>query len=511
MIARRLHFKKVVVVLDDIDHRDHLDYLVGNPIWYGNGIRIIATTRYKHLIETSDVINEVTTLVDHQAIKLFNQYAFVKKEVPDEYVEKLSMEVVHHAKGLPLALQVWGSLLHKRDITEWRSAMEEMKNNSNSEDVEKLRISYDRLETIQRDIFLDIACFFREKDKDYIMKILDSCYSGANIGLRVLIDKSLIRENLAEYDIEDFKEVIDINTELLPCLRWLDLSFSSRLMQTPNFTGMPNLECLNLEKCSNLKKSLEHLNLEGCQSLEKFPEILGRMKSELEIKVKGIGIRKIPSSIIQHQALLTKIDLSVMEKLVALPSSIGMLKDWSNDLICNSLFQNISSASDSLSLRALVSWGINIPHWFHHQGTSTSVSVNLPKHWYVRDNFLGFVVCYSGKLFDMTAHLIPLCDDGISGITEKLALSNHSECNPEISFLLIPLSGLWDTSKANGRTPNDYGLFMLYFYGEMKHYGLRLLYKVELELDANFSSSKKYSNILGRVVSFFSCKPRNLD
>uniref|UniRef100_M1CPB3 NL27 n=1 Tax=Solanum tuberosum TaxID=4113 RepID=M1CPB3_SOLTU len=192
MIARRLHFKKVVVVLDDIDHRDHLDYLAGNPNWYGNGIRIIATTRDKHLIETSDVINEVTTLVDHQAIKLFNQYAFVKKEVPDEYVEKLSMEVVHHAKGLPLALQVWGSLLHKRDITEWRSAMEEMKNNSNSEDVEKLRISYDRLETIQRDIFLDIACFLREKDKDYIMKILERCYSGANIGLRVLIDKSLV-------------------------------------------------------------------------------------------------------------------------------------------------------------------------------------------------------------------------------------------------------------------------------------------------------------------------------
>jgi len=179
-------------VLVDIDHRDHLDYLVGNPNWYGNGSRIIATTRDKHLIETSDVIYEVTTLVDHQAIKLFNQYAFVKKIVPDEYFEKLSMEVVHHAKGLPLSLNVWGSLLHKRDITEWRSAMEEMKNNSNSEIVEKLRISYDRLEAIQKDIFLDIACFFRGKDKDYNMKILESCYSGANIGLCVLIDKSLV-------------------------------------------------------------------------------------------------------------------------------------------------------------------------------------------------------------------------------------------------------------------------------------------------------------------------------
>ncbi|WMV32313.1 hypothetical protein MTR67_025698 [Solanum verrucosum] len=99
---------------------------------------------------------------------------------------------------------------------------------------------------------------------------------------------------------------------------------------------------------------------------------------------------------------------------------------------CNSLFQKISSVSNSWSLRALMSWGINIP-----------------------------------------------------GITQKLSLSNHSECDPEISFFLIPLSDLWDTSKANGRTPNDYGLFTFCFCGEMKHYGLRLLYKVDPELDAN--------------------------
>ncbi|KAH0780751.1 hypothetical protein KY290_000349 [Solanum tuberosum] len=45
MIACRLPFKKVLVVLDDIDHRDHLDYLARNPSWFGDGSRIIATTR----------------------------------------------------------------------------------------------------------------------------------------------------------------------------------------------------------------------------------------------------------------------------------------------------------------------------------------------------------------------------------------------------------------------------------------------------------------------------------
>ncbi|KAF3643927.1 hypothetical protein FXO38_20426 [Capsicum annuum] len=153
MIARRLPFNKVLVVLDDIDHSDHLHYLAGNLSWYGNGSRIIATTRDKHLFGRNDVVYEVTTLVDRQAIKLFNQYAF-KEEVPDECFEKLSLEIVRHANGLPLALKVWGSFLHKRDIIEWRSAIEEMKNNSNSEILEKLTISYDRPETVQRDIFL---------------------------------------------------------------------------------------------------------------------------------------------------------------------------------------------------------------------------------------------------------------------------------------------------------------------------------------------------------------------
>ncbi|KAL3334164.1 hypothetical protein AABB24_030762 [Solanum stoloniferum] len=116
--------------------------------------------------------------------------------------------------------------------------------------------------------------------------------------------------------------------ELLPCLRWLDLSFSDRLMQIPNFTGMPNLEFLNLKRCWSLKKvhpslgnckklnklslyrckslerfscvnmeSLEHLDLEGCLKLDKFPNFFGRMKLELEIKVEGTGIRELPSSI----------------------------------------------------------------------------------------------------------------------------------------------------------------------------------------------------------------------
>uniref|UniRef100_A0A0V0HVZ5 Putative ovule protein n=1 Tax=Solanum chacoense TaxID=4108 RepID=A0A0V0HVZ5_SOLCH len=115
----------------------------------------------------------------------------------------------------------------------------------------------------------------------------------------------------------------------------------------------------------------------------------------------------------------------------------------------------------------------------------TSISVNLPKNWYVSDNFLGFAVCYSGYLNDcITAHLIPLCDDGMSSMTQKFALSNHSQYSSHtIEFLLVPLGGLWDASNANEKTPNDYGCIKLDVFGEEKEFGVRLLYKTESELD----------------------------
>uniref|UniRef100_A0A3Q7HBZ4 NB-ARC domain-containing protein n=1 Tax=Solanum lycopersicum TaxID=4081 RepID=A0A3Q7HBZ4_SOLLC len=40
----RLHFKKVLVVLDDINHEDHLNNLAGDRDWFRKGSRIVATT-----------------------------------------------------------------------------------------------------------------------------------------------------------------------------------------------------------------------------------------------------------------------------------------------------------------------------------------------------------------------------------------------------------------------------------------------------------------------------------
>ncbi|XP_049388431.1 TMV resistance protein N-like [Solanum stenotomum] len=205
MIPNKLSSMKVLIVLDDIDHDDHLEYLAGDVDWFGNGSRVIVTTRNRKLIEDSDAIYEVHTLPDHEAMQLFNQHAF-KKEVPDECFKKFSLEVVNQAKGLPLAIKVWGSMLHKKGVDKWEIIVDQIKKKSNSEIVEKLKISYDGLEPEEQKIFLDIACFFRGDDREEVMRIVESYESGAEFILDVLIDKSLVFIDYGAIEMHDLIE-----------------------------------------------------------------------------------------------------------------------------------------------------------------------------------------------------------------------------------------------------------------------------------------------------------------
>lgn len=112
----------------------------------------------------------------------------------------------------------------------------------------------------------------------------------------------------------------------------MNLIHSRNLIRTPDFTGVPNLERLNLEGCTrllevhqsvgtlkrlillNLKdcrnlvsfpknvclmKSLKILCLCGCLKLEKLPQDLGEVECLEELDVGGTAVRQIPPSIVQ--------------------------------------------------------------------------------------------------------------------------------------------------------------------------------------------------------------------
>ncbi|KAJ9130460.1 hypothetical protein P3X46_034529, partial [Hevea brasiliensis] len=194
-IKNRLSRKKVLVILDDVDELEQLELLVGkkDENWFGVGSRIIITTRDEHLLIQHEVdqIYRVEELNHHEALQLFCLKAFKKDCPPQDYME-LSNKAVNYAGGLPLALNFLGSSLYARSVKEWNSALKRLKEIPNEKILSKLEISFDGLEEIQKKIFLDIACFFKGKMIRYVMKVLESGGLYPDIGIRELIDKSLI-------------------------------------------------------------------------------------------------------------------------------------------------------------------------------------------------------------------------------------------------------------------------------------------------------------------------------
>jgi hypothetical protein len=105
---------------------------------------------------------------------------------------ELTKYVIGYARGLPLVLGVLGSDLSSKGLHEWKSVFDRYKRIRNKKIHEILRISYDGLEDTVKEIFLDIACFFKGEEVGYVNKILEKCDFFPDYGIKVLVDKSLV-------------------------------------------------------------------------------------------------------------------------------------------------------------------------------------------------------------------------------------------------------------------------------------------------------------------------------
>ncbi|XP_030961369.1 TMV resistance protein N-like isoform X3 [Quercus lobata] len=195
VIEKRLCYKSVLIVLDDVDQLDQLEELAGERIWFGRGSRVIITTRDQHLLIKHDVaraeIYEATKLNSDEALQLFSRKAFKKDHPLEGYVE-LSKKAISYAQGLPLALNVLGPFLKHRSPDAWKSALDRLKETPPKKVLDTLRISFDGLEETEKKIFLDIACFFKGEDKDRVINILQTPRYKPSIDIDVLVEKSLI-------------------------------------------------------------------------------------------------------------------------------------------------------------------------------------------------------------------------------------------------------------------------------------------------------------------------------
>ncbi|KAL5563738.1 hypothetical protein UlMin_033485 [Ulmus minor] len=193
-LGAKLHSKKVLIILDDVDHEEQIKYLTGD-CKLKPGSRIIVTTRNKHLLETFGEKNvfEVVNLAQDDALKLLCKNAFKKDHPPKEY-EEVCKEVVRYAGGLPLALKVLGRFLVRRSEKEWYSTLKRLEKDHDEDDILcVLKISFDGLRQSEKELFLDIACFFQGEPQYRVEKILESSAGELSISIQLLVEKALIR------------------------------------------------------------------------------------------------------------------------------------------------------------------------------------------------------------------------------------------------------------------------------------------------------------------------------
>lgn len=202
-IEGRLRWTKVLLVLDNVKDEAILEFLTANRDSFGPGSRIILTTTEKDLLISYSVkYYEVRLLKKDEAMDVLRQYSS-KYELSEDDSMELSERIRNYAKGLPLALKVLGSSLFHMAKPEWRSHLDKLKSCPHPKINQVLQLSYDELDNKTKNIFLDIACFFKGEDKDHVMEILEACGFFPVCGISTLLDKSLLTISSNKLEMHD--------------------------------------------------------------------------------------------------------------------------------------------------------------------------------------------------------------------------------------------------------------------------------------------------------------------
>ncbi|KAF3779317.1 Disease resistance protein, partial [Nymphaea thermarum] len=320
-IRRRFPGKRVLVVLDDVDHGDQLQALAGGGDWFGEGTKILITTRDVQLLDAHPVHKkyQVHELNSSESLHLFSRHAFKTDQPSKEFME-ISKKIAKAAGGLPLALEILGASLSTETEKEaWEEVKTKLRSSGYSKIDKCLRTSYAGLNKNEKEGFLDIACFFLGQKKDEVIDIWKGCHFDAPVlTVNSLFHKCLLKVDdfIGRLHMHDLlrdmgrvigsrsrlwnqKEVWDVLEEHkgtnkikgIICKKYMEgegKSFNAIHSLVPNeqeresvdveaFTNMSNLQFLLLENInlkgdfSRMPRSLRSLKWTGC-SMQTLPD-----------------------------------------------------------------------------------------------------------------------------------------------------------------------------------------------------------------------------------------------
>ncbi|XP_010492763.1 PREDICTED: protein DA1-related 4-like isoform X2 [Camelina sativa] len=192
LLKDKLCMIRFLVVLDDVHNPLVAQSFLGRLDWFGPGSLIIITSKYKQVFSLCQIshVYEVQGLNKHEGLQLFSKIVF-EKDVLEQNDMELSTKVIDYANGNPLALCIYGREL-KEKKSELEAAFLKLKQFPPKKFQDRLKSVYSALGDNERDIFLDIVCFFKGENVDYVVQLLNGCGYFPRVGIDVLVDKCLV-------------------------------------------------------------------------------------------------------------------------------------------------------------------------------------------------------------------------------------------------------------------------------------------------------------------------------
>ncbi|XP_062113646.1 disease resistance protein RPP2B-like isoform X2 [Humulus lupulus] len=198
-VKEKLCRTKVLIVLDGVENeKPYNDLLSTKDIQFGSGSLIIVTSRSEQVLKNIKASEQyhVRELNEAEADQLFDLHAIDESSSMSEDTEMLKKKVTDYASGIPEALVSLCSHLSRcTTMGEKEDVLEKIRLYPDSNLENKMRACYDQLDDAEKKIFLDIACFFTDEDKDFVERVLNGCDLFPKIGIKNLIANSLLYQD----------------------------------------------------------------------------------------------------------------------------------------------------------------------------------------------------------------------------------------------------------------------------------------------------------------------------
>ncbi|PWA36123.1 toll/interleukin-1 receptor (TIR) domain-containing protein [Artemisia annua] len=199
--------KRTFVVLDGVDNFEQVHVLVGREGFHP-GSRIIITTKDgsitdKALLHVKYPPKHTKLALDRlhstDSLKLFCQHAFGGYS-PKEGYEEDAIRASKYCEGHPLALKVLGSFLLNEDADTWSHTFTMLESREfQTNHVHKvLRIGFDSLPSVCKELFKHIACFFVGKESEVTEEILKDSIKYTSHGIKKLVERCLLTIGVEE-------------------------------------------------------------------------------------------------------------------------------------------------------------------------------------------------------------------------------------------------------------------------------------------------------------------------